>query len=95
MLVLTVLLSLCGFYYTSNVAAAEGSWLSGWANRVKLTVDHTRVPSTLNDMPVLINLSSTAGISKTDSTFVISALENIAIVRRLLSLPPMAYQNAM
>lgn len=37
------------------------AWLSGWTKRVKLTVDNTKVDSTLSHFPVTVFLSSTHG----------------------------------
>jgi len=46
------------------------SWLSGWANRVKITIDHTAVTSDLTNFPALLHLSSSSGISDKDLTFI-------------------------
>ncbi len=34
-------------------------WIAGWSKRIKLTVDHTKVASDLEDFPILVNLDST------------------------------------
>ena len=50
------------------------SWLSGFSNRLKLTIDHTNVDSTLSDFPVLIKISDSSGISSTDVSAVFTEL---------------------
>ncbi|MBP6884285.1 MAG: DUF2341 domain-containing protein, partial [Candidatus Pacebacteria bacterium] len=47
-------------YTTGNITMAAGSATSGWYNaswgyRTKITIDHTKVPSTQTDFPVLIS----------------------------------------
>ena len=34
------------------------SWLDDWAHRIKLTIDHTKIDSSLIDFPVLVTLTS-------------------------------------
>jgi|GEM_PF-4853465 len=51
-----------------------GDWLSGWANRVKIGIDHTDITSALSNFPVLIYLSDSSGIYDDDVTFVFDEL---------------------
>jgi len=44
------------------------SWLSGWENRIKCTIDNTNVDDTLSNFPVLLHISATSGISAADLT---------------------------
>ena len=50
------------------------SWLSGFSNRLKLTVDNTNIDDTLTDFPVLIKISDTSGVGSTDVTSVFTEL---------------------
>ena len=43
-------------------------WLSGWAKRRKITIDHGKIDNDLTDFPILIYLSSNSGINNTDVT---------------------------
>jgi hypothetical protein len=45
-------------------------WLSGWDKRVKITIDHNDVQSSLSNFPVLIHLSSASGIYSDNLGFV-------------------------
>jgi hypothetical protein len=57
-----------------------GCWLSGWAKRTKLTIDHNDITSPLANIPVLVYLSSASGRAtpKDDVTFVFDELQNNA-----------------
>jgi hypothetical protein len=52
----------------------ETNWLGTWAKRIKLTVDSSKVDSTLHDFPMLITLASGTGISNQDVTDVFEDL---------------------
>lgn len=54
----------------SEVAYASPGWLSGWAKRVKLTIDHNDRGAALSDFPVLVYLSTSSGREPDDVTFV-------------------------
>lgn len=45
-------------------------WLTGWAKRIKLTLDHDDIDAALSNFPVLIYLSSSSGIGGIDVTCV-------------------------
>jgi hypothetical protein len=48
----------------------ESSWLSGWDNRVKITINHIDIDSDLSAFPVLVHLSNSSGRNNEDTTFV-------------------------
>jgi hypothetical protein len=50
------------------------SWLSGWANRAKISIDHNSVSSDLTNFPVLLHLSSSSGVNGQDMTYVFSKI---------------------
>jgi len=64
-LVLTLIISLAGVH---GVSAAD------WANQVKLTIDRTKISSTLTNFPVLINLSASSGINDANLSAVFTEL---------------------
>ncbi|MHA1253064.1 MAG: DUF2341 domain-containing protein [Candidatus Helarchaeota archaeon] len=43
-------------------------WLSGWAKRRQITIDHTKINNDLSDFPVLLYLSANSGINDADVT---------------------------
>jgi len=56
------------------------TWLSGWKKRRKLTIDGFYVDSILNNFPVLVNLSTSAGINNDDVSDIIEYLNsNISV----------------
>ncbi len=59
-------------YYTSfdNLATYDlgGDWLSGWKQRVAVTIDSSKVDSNLTHFPVMIRLSGKCGASEQDLT---------------------------
>ena len=63
--------------------AANQGWLAGWGNRVQLTLDHTKINSTLSDFPVLVHLSSSSGIDKSDVSSVFETLGTDANRRKI------------
>ncbi len=60
--VLVILGSLLGY----GVHPVEASGLSGWANQIQITLDHTKVEAALSDFPVLVHLSSASGANRAD-----------------------------
>lgn len=52
------------------------AWLSGWGKRRKLTIDSFYVDSTLNNFPVLVNLSTSAGKNNDDVSSIIEYLNS-------------------
>ena len=69
----TFLLLLTGFSATSAFGSGE-NWLTGWANRIKITIDHTKIDANLTDFPVLVHLSSSSGRNKNDISAVFDEL---------------------
>ncbi|MDO8578463.1 MAG: hypothetical protein Q7R50_04715, partial [Dehalococcoidales bacterium] len=67
-----VLFSSFAVFNPSNVSAA--GWLSGWNNRIQLTINHTKVSSTLTNFPVMIHISSSSGTNGADVSAMFSAL---------------------
>lgn len=59
-----------------QVAHAANYWLQGWANRIEISIDHTRIGSPLTNFPVLLHLSKASGISHKDVSLVFEELEN-------------------
>jgi hypothetical protein len=49
-------------------------WLTGWDNRLKLTIDHTKIDSTLSQFPVMLRLSASCGAGSADMTRVFDDL---------------------
>lgn len=43
-----------------------GPWLAGWAHRVQITIDETKIDSDLQHFPVMIHLSADCGINSAD-----------------------------
>lgn len=52
--------------------------LGTWSNRLKLTIDNTKVDATLTDFPVVIKLGASVGISGFDATAVFDELTSDA-----------------
>lgn len=50
------------------------SWLTDWVKRIKLTIDYTKVDTTLVDFPISITLSSSTGITNVDTTSVFTTI---------------------
>jgi len=53
---------------------APTDWLSGWAKRVKLTIDHDDIDATLTWFPVLIHLGASVGRNSDDVSCVFDEL---------------------
>ena len=43
------------------------AWLGTWADRLKITIDSSKVDSTLTDFPIVIKLSTASGIGDVES----------------------------
>ena len=50
------------------------AWLGDWANRVKLTLDHTKIDSDQIDFPVMLHISASSGIGDVDVSDVFDKL---------------------
>ena len=74
MLLLTFILGIGLPEAAMAVNSGEG-WLSGWNNRIKLIIDHTRIEAPLSNFPVLVHLSQSSGIKGTDVSPVFYELE--------------------
>jgi hypothetical protein len=74
------------YNYTSGSFPTSGqgylnyvsNWLAGWNQRVKLTIDHNDVDSSLSNFPALIHLSTSSGRNDDDVSFVFDELQNDA-----------------
>ncbi len=49
-------------------------WLTGWANRIQINVDHTKIGSTLTNFPVMIYLGSSSGINSANVSSVFDVI---------------------
>jgi hypothetical protein len=72
-IVIIFILSLTGFSATTISAAGE-NWLSGWANRIQITIDQTKVDANLTNFPVLVHLSAKSGLNQADVSAVFDKL---------------------
>jgi hypothetical protein len=81
-LVIVFLLALNGFSATSAFASGE-NWLSGWANRIKITIDHTKIDVNLTNFPVMVHLSTSSGIGSVDTSTVFDELNTSASRKKL------------
>ncbi|GAG95160.1 unnamed protein product, partial [marine sediment metagenome] len=50
------------------------AWLSGWAKRVKLTIDQNDIDAALSDFPILVYVSASSGHSSKDISCVFDEL---------------------
>jgi hypothetical protein len=57
-----------------KMAADENGWLHGWSNRIQLTIDHTKIQSSLINFPLLVHLSTASGITQQDVSLVFEEL---------------------
>lgn len=73
---LTVILGLSVVSYNVPFVQASPAWLSGWDQRVKLTVDKNDIDSDLLNFPVLIYLSTSSGREPDDVSFVFDELQS-------------------
>jgi len=51
-------------------------WLAGWANRIKISINHNNVDNPLSNFPVLVYLSNSSGYNDADVTPILDELEN-------------------
>lgn len=66
----TFLISATTLWFHSMSAKANSNWLSGWNNRMRITIDSGDLESDLYSFPVLIHLSNSSGINHYDATSV-------------------------
>jgi len=60
---------------SSTTTAPPGTgWLPGWARRLQITIDHTKIDSELTDFPLMVLLSASSGQSSADVTDVFDKL---------------------
>jgi len=74
------------YYLTASAAPAvnekhpettpENAWLTGWGQRIKLTISHANIDTPLVNFPVMIFLSTYSGTSSTNLHFIFDELEN-------------------
>jgi len=65
---------ICIGFIILMASPAEGAWLSGWDQRIKLTIDSSKIDSDLTNFPVLIHISSASGITDSDASRVFDEL---------------------
>jgi hypothetical protein len=70
-LALAIVVSLGGLVGGMKASAAG---LAGWANQVTLTIDHTKIDSTLANFPVMVNLSAASGTNAANLSQVFTTL---------------------
>jgi len=60
-------------------------WLDDWENRVKITIDHTKIDGNLTHFPLLVHLSSACGMNNQDLTQIFTEIggsyKKIAVTR--------------
>jgi len=61
----------------------EVTWLEGFSNRLKLTIDKTKVDAPLTNFPLMINLSDSAGITNHDVSAVFDELSSYSDRKRI------------
>jgi hypothetical protein len=59
-------------------SAPPTCWLSGWAKRVRLSIDHNDIAAPLTDFPVLVYLSTSSGRNNDDVSFIFDELQDYA-----------------
>lgn len=74
-----------GSYFTDPENSADNAlvistnyWMSGWAKRVKLTIDQNDIDSALSNFPILVYLSTSSGRNNDDVSFVFDELQSDA-----------------
>jgi hypothetical protein len=45
-------------------------WLTGWANRTRIVINHNEVTNDLSNFPVLLHVSSSSGINAQNVTYI-------------------------
>jgi len=58
----------------SSSSLTPASWLAGWDNRIKITLDKDQIDATLSNFPVPIYLSTSSGQTNADVSFVFDEL---------------------
>lgn len=53
---------------------SDTNWLSGWANRIEITLDSSKIDSTLTHFPVMLHLSADCGTNSANVTQVFAEL---------------------
>jgi hypothetical protein len=71
-LVLVIIVSMAG----SPVLAAGENWLSGWSNRIQLTIDNSKIDSNLINFPTLLSFGKSSGVNSRDLSSVFDTLGN-------------------
>lgn len=66
------------FQWNSIVTSYQNGWLSGWDQRVKITIDKNDVNNTLSNFPILIHLSNSSGRNNDDVSFIFDELQSDA-----------------
>ena len=66
------------FQWNSIVTSYQSRWLSGWDQRVKITIDKNDVDSALSNFPILIHLSNSSGRNNDDVSFIFDELQSDA-----------------
>ena len=61
---------------SAKVSVSATVWLSGWSNRVKITIDHNDIAATLSNFPVLVYLSNSSGLNNADVSFIFDELQS-------------------
>jgi hypothetical protein len=54
------------------------AWLSGWAKRIEINIDNTKIDAALSNFPVLIYLSASSGYNNDDVSAVFDELTSDA-----------------
>jgi hypothetical protein len=50
------------------------TWLSGYKNRLQLTIDHTKITSALTNFPIMVKLSASCGITAKDMSNIFDSI---------------------
>jgi len=67
-------LTICVGFILLAASPAEADWLPGWDQRIRLTIDSSKVDANLSDFPVLVYLSAASGIGDVDVSCVFDEL---------------------
>jgi hypothetical protein len=68
-----------------NAVRTPAPWLSGWDQRIRITIDNNDVDSALSDFPVLVYLSnSSSGRNNDDVSFVFDELQSDANRKKIV-----------
>ena len=61
-----------------GLQSAQADWLSGWDQRIKMTIESDNVDADLSNFPVLVHLSTASGITNADVSAVFDELASDA-----------------